>query len=186
MSVRRHEQGQDYHMVLLDWEMPGMNGLETARELRRHLGEDVPILLISAYDWSEIEKEARLAGITGFISKPLFKSTLFYELKRFVEEDAEPGGGQYRRRLCLRGTKAVRILMPWGCRYCRIPSGGRGPCRIVPCGKPSPPLHLPYRKTWDRTGTECPPIKKWVTTYFRNPFIYLVDPLGLEPRTDRL
>ena len=98
MSVRRHEQGQDYHMVLLDWEMPGMNGLETARELRRHLGEDVPILLISAYDWSEIEEEARLAGITGFISKPLFKSTLFYELKRFVGRGCGTGRVQGRAR----------------------------------------------------------------------------------------
>lgn len=109
MSVRRHEQGQDYHMVLLDWEMPGMNGLETARELRRHLGEDVPILLISAYDWSEIEEEARLAGITGFISKPLFKSTLFYELKRFVEEDAEPGGLQ--EEPAVPDWKGKRILL---------------------------------------------------------------------------
>ena len=109
MSVRRHEQGQDYHMVLLDWEMPGMNGLETARELRRHLGEDVPILLISAYDWSEIEEEARLAGITCFISKPLFKSTLFYELKRFVEEDAEPGGLQEEH--AVPDWKGKRILL---------------------------------------------------------------------------
>ena len=109
MSVRRHEQHQDYHMVLLDWEMPGMNGLETARELRRHLGDAVPILLISAYDWSEVEGEARAADITGFISKPLFKSTLFHELKRFVEEDAK--SGSIREERTMPDWKGKRILL---------------------------------------------------------------------------
>ncbi len=109
MSVRRHEQNRDYHIVLLDWEMPGMNGLETARELRRHLGDDVPILLISAYDWTEIEEEARLAGITGFISKPLFKSTLFQGLKRFAEAKPEPGELQQDRTVA--DWKEKRILL---------------------------------------------------------------------------
>ena len=109
MSVRRHEQNRDYHIVLLDWEMPGMNGLETARELRRHLGDDVPILLISAYDWTEIEEEARLAGITGFISKPLFKSTLFQGLKRFAEAKPEPGELQQDRTVA--DWKGKRILL---------------------------------------------------------------------------
>ena len=108
MSVRRHEQHQDYHMVLLDWEMPGMNGLETARELRRHLGDAVPILLISSYDWSEVEDEARAAGITGSISKPLFKSTLFHELKRFVEKDAK---SDIQEERTMPDWKGKRILL---------------------------------------------------------------------------
>lgn len=86
-----------------------MNGLETARELRRHLGDDVPILLISAYDWTEIEEEARLAGITGFISKPLFKSTLFQGLKRFAEAKPEPGELQQDRTVA--DWKGKRILL---------------------------------------------------------------------------
>ena len=49
------------------------------------MGDNVPILLISAYDWSEIEEDARGAGVTGFISKPLFKSTLYYGLKHYAE-----------------------------------------------------------------------------------------------------
>lgn len=81
----RHEAHQDYQIILLDWKLPGMDGLETAREIRRELDEDIPILLISAYDWSEIEEEAKAAGINGFISKPLFKSTLFYGLKPYAE-----------------------------------------------------------------------------------------------------
>ncbi len=88
MTVKRHDEKRDYHIVLLDWKMPGLDGIETAREIRKRVGADVPIILISAYDWSEIEKEAREAGINGFISKPLFKSTLYYGLKRFTGETA--------------------------------------------------------------------------------------------------
>ena len=79
-----------YHIILLDWKLPGMDGISAAREIRRLYGEDVPILLISAYDWSEIETEAKSAGITGFISKPLFRSTLFYGLKPFVDSPDAP------------------------------------------------------------------------------------------------
>lgn len=87
MTQKRHERRQDYYVVLLDCKMPGMNGIETAREMRRRIGEDVPILLMSAYDWDDIEEEAREAGITGFVSKPLFKSTLYHSLKTFAEQE---------------------------------------------------------------------------------------------------
>ena len=86
----RHRRGDDYQIILLDWKLPGMDGITAAREIRRLYGDDVPILLISAYDWSEIETEARSAGITGFISKPLFKSTLFYGLRQYMGEAAAP------------------------------------------------------------------------------------------------
>lgn len=105
----RHEAHRDYHVVLLDWQMPGMDGIETAREIRRMVGEDIPILLISAYEWSEIEEEARQAGVTGFISKPLFKSTLFYGLKQFADKDAEEETKQPERaRMDFTG---VRVLL---------------------------------------------------------------------------
>ncbi len=92
MVSRRHEKRDDYHVILLDWKLPGMDGIETAREIRQRFGEDIPILLISAYDWSEIEEDARAAGVSGFISKPLFRSTLFYGLKSYVEiSDRVPG-----------------------------------------------------------------------------------------------
>ncbi len=90
MACARHNQGRDYHIILLDWKMPGMDGIETARRLRAAVGEDVPILLISAYDWSDIEAEAKEAGISGFLSKPLFKSTLYRGLSRFA--DQSPAG----------------------------------------------------------------------------------------------
>ncbi len=85
MVKRHHSIHEDYQVILLDWKLPGMDGIRTARELRRQLGADVPILLISAYDCSEIEEEARAAGINGFLSKPLFKSTLYYGLKPYTE-----------------------------------------------------------------------------------------------------
>lgn len=84
MAERRHAEKRDYDVVLLDWKMPGMDGIEAAREIRKKTGGDVPILLISAYDWADMEEEARQAGIDGFLSKPLFKSTLFYGLNRFI------------------------------------------------------------------------------------------------------
>lgn len=90
MVEKRHRLHDDYHIILLDWKLPRMDGITTAREIRRCTGDEIPILLISAYDWGEIEKDARDAGITGFISKPLFKSTLFYGLKPFADNQVIP------------------------------------------------------------------------------------------------
>lgn len=85
MAVEAHDSGRKYDIILLDWKLPGIDGIETARRMHAKLGPNIPILLISAYDWSEIEDDARAAGISGFISKPLFKSTLFYGLRQFTE-----------------------------------------------------------------------------------------------------
>ncbi len=86
MVAQRHEKRNDYHIILLDWKLPGIDGIETARKIRQQMGGDIPILLISAYDCTEIETQARDAGINGFIAKPLFKSTLFYGLRQFSED----------------------------------------------------------------------------------------------------
>ncbi len=89
MAKKCHEEDNGFEIVLLDWKMPGMDGLHTAREMRKHLGENVPILIISAYDWSEIEEEAKEAGVQGFISKPLFKSNLYLGLSRYMLDAPE-------------------------------------------------------------------------------------------------
>ena len=87
MIEERHKNQKDYHIILLDWRMPDMNGTTLAREIRKRVGDEMPILLFSAYEWSEIEEEAKAAGISGFISKPLFKSTLFHGLRAFAGEE---------------------------------------------------------------------------------------------------
>ena len=87
MVRKCHDEGQNYEVVLLDWKMPEMDGLHTAREMRKLLGQKVPILIISAYDWSDIEEEAKEVGIQGFISKPLFKSNLYLGLKRYMLDE---------------------------------------------------------------------------------------------------
>ena len=89
LVIEHHKKREDYQIILLDWKLPGMNGIQAAREIRRNLGDEVPILLISAYDWSEFEAEAREAGISGFISKPLFKSTLYHALCQYMDVGTE-------------------------------------------------------------------------------------------------
>lgn len=89
LVTQHHQKRDDYQIILLDWKLPGMNGIQVAKEIRRNLGNEVPILLISAYDWSEFEAEAREAGISGFISKPLFKSTLYHALRQYMGAETE-------------------------------------------------------------------------------------------------
>lgn len=89
----RHQRKEDYFAVILDWKMPEMDGVETARQIRRRVGPDVPIIILSAYDWSTIEEEARLAGVDVFISKPLFKSRLLYLFNQIAGYEDEQGQG---------------------------------------------------------------------------------------------
>ncbi len=89
----RHETGVDYFAVILDWRMPEMDGVETARQIRKTVGSDVPIIILSSYDWSDIESEAREAGVNAFISKPLFKSRLVHLFHSILEPgDSEEDG----------------------------------------------------------------------------------------------
>lgn len=85
MVEKHHRMGDDYKAVLLDWKMPDMDGLEVTKKIRGSVGGDIPILIVSAYDWSDIEDEAKSAGVNGFISKPLFKSNLYLGLNRYIE-----------------------------------------------------------------------------------------------------
>ncbi|MEF2696204.1 MAG: response regulator [Blautia wexlerae] len=89
LVTQHHQKRDDYQIILLDWKLPGMNGIQVAKEIRRNLGDEMPILLISAYDCSEFEEEAREAGINGFISKPLFKSTLYHALRQYMDTQTE-------------------------------------------------------------------------------------------------
>lgn len=69
------EFGDPFHAYIIDWRMPDMNGIEVTRQIRR-LGDNTPIIILTAYDWSDIEEEAKAAGVTAFCAKPLFMSDL--------------------------------------------------------------------------------------------------------------
>lgn len=86
MIEEQHQKGNDYEVVLTDWRLPGMDGVEIAREIRRRYGDSLHILMISAADNSDLEERARWAGVDAFIVKPLFQSTLYYNLNRLKEE----------------------------------------------------------------------------------------------------
>ena len=79
-----HRSGDDFFAVILDWKMPEMDGLETLKAIRSNLGEDVPVIIISAYDYSDIEAEFLSAGADAFITKPLFKSKMLHVLQTFL------------------------------------------------------------------------------------------------------
>lgn len=69
------EMNDAFHAYIIDWRLPDMNGIEVARQIRM-LGDDTPIIILTAYDWSDIEAEAKAAGVTAFCSKPMFMSDL--------------------------------------------------------------------------------------------------------------
>ncbi len=85
-----HDRGEDYDAVLMDWKMPGMNGIDATREIRKKCSGKVSIILTSAYDWAEIEQEARDAGIDAFLSKPLFESRLLIVLRSLLTHAQQP------------------------------------------------------------------------------------------------
>ncbi len=107
-AVRRScGEPEPYHMILLDWKMPGINGVETARRIKKEVEKDIPILLLTAYDWDEIETEARNAGIDGFLTKPFFVSAL----KEKILELAAQGEEQRWRESEASGLEGEHFLV---------------------------------------------------------------------------
>ena len=70
------EQGDAFSVYIIDWLIPDMNGIEIVRQIRKVIGDSCPIIILTAYDWADIEEEARAAGVTAFCEKPLFLSEL--------------------------------------------------------------------------------------------------------------
>ena len=89
MIVDRHKAGRDYNIVIIDWKMPDIDGIETIRRIRTEVDANIPILLISAYDWSDVEDLAKEAGANGFVSKPLFRSTLYDKINALIGAEPE-------------------------------------------------------------------------------------------------
>lgn len=82
------DQGNLFKAYIIDWLMPDMNGIETVRRIRRIIDKDCPIIILTAYEWSDIEAEAREAGVTAFCSKPLFLSDLHEVLAKPLKVEA--------------------------------------------------------------------------------------------------
>ena len=89
MIEHRHLSGRDYDVIIIDWKMPEIDGIETVKRIRSEIGTNIPILLISAYDWSDIEDKAKEAGANGFVSKPLFRSTLYDKINDLVGKESK-------------------------------------------------------------------------------------------------
>ncbi len=86
-AVKAHRQARNFHTIIMDWKLPGISGIEATRRIRNALGPKIPIILLTAYDWSQFEDEAKDAGVTAFLSKPLFRSSL-YQMMREVTGEA--------------------------------------------------------------------------------------------------
>ncbi|MCR5490562.1 MAG: response regulator [Bacilli bacterium] len=79
-------EGKPFGLYLIDYRLPGTNGIILTDRMRKEAGAKSPILIVSAYDWDEYESEAKLAGANGFIEKPLFESTLYHEIIKYTQE----------------------------------------------------------------------------------------------------
>lgn len=106
------EEKNPYHIAMIDWQMPDMDGVETTRRIRRLTGPNTMIIIISAYDWSCIEEEAREAGADYFISKPLFSATVystFSHLDRVSMSGLTRPSVPMQEELCLDGHKVLVV-----------------------------------------------------------------------------
>jgi len=107
----RHETNSDYFAVILDWKMPEMDGIATARKIRERVGEDVTIIILTSFDFSEIEEEARAAGVNAFMAKPLFRSRLTATLRQFKSEKKEENARNYLEDFATENYAGKRILL---------------------------------------------------------------------------
>ena len=101
--------GGQFDICLIDWKMPGMDGIEAARRIRGEVGEEIPIVLISAYDGSEVEQEAREAGVSGFLAKPLYRSSVYAAIQEALEyrQGTAPSAGAGDARRPLAGKRLL-------------------------------------------------------------------------------
>ncbi|MBU5481609.1 response regulator [Blautia sp. MSJ-19] len=83
------ELNEEYKVYIIDYLMPDMNGIETIRRIRRVIRDDVPIIVLTAYDWTDFEKEAREAGATAFVAKPIFMSELKSVLTKPIQTNEQ-------------------------------------------------------------------------------------------------
>ena len=107
----RHELKNDYFAVILDWKMPEIDGIETARQIRKRIGKEITIIVLTSYEFSEIEEEAKAAGVDAFIAKPLFRSRLTATLRQFTSGRKEKTARNYLEKLSESDYTGKRILL---------------------------------------------------------------------------
>ena len=107
----RHETNSDYFAVILDWKMPEMDGIETARRIRECVGQDVTIIILTSFEFSEIEEEARAAGVDAFMAKPLFRSRLTATLRQFTSGKKEKDARNYLEDFAKTDYTGKRLLL---------------------------------------------------------------------------
>ena len=107
----RHKTGRDYFAVILDWKMPEMDGIATARRIRECVGEDVTIIILTSFEFSEIEEEARAAGVDAFIAKPLFRSRLTATFKNILEGKPSSDAKHYLSDIIQCDYTGKRVLL---------------------------------------------------------------------------
>ena len=107
----RHEMNSDYFAVILDWKMPEMDGIETARKIRERVGKEVTIIILTSFEFSDIEEDARAAGVDAFIAKPLFRSRLTAALRQFTSEKKEKNARDYLEEFAKVDYTGKKILI---------------------------------------------------------------------------
>ena len=85
----RHARREDYDLLLIDWKMPDMDGVETTRQIRAVVGNDTPIIILTSYNWDDVEEEARSAGVDTFVPKPLFAGSVLDEFREAFKKKNE-------------------------------------------------------------------------------------------------
>ena len=90
MAKVRHARREPYNLILVDWRMPDMDGVETTRRIRDAVGNETPVIILTSYNWDEIEDEAKRAGVDTFVAKPLFAGTVLDEFREaFKKKNAK-------------------------------------------------------------------------------------------------
>ncbi len=105
------DQADEFRVYIIDWLMPDMNGIETVRRIRSVIGDSAPIIILTAYDWADIEEEARAAGVTAFCSKPLFMSELRKLLSRPFIASSDQAAEESQPAAATPDFKGKRILL---------------------------------------------------------------------------
>ena len=104
MVSLRHARREPYDLLLVDWRMPEMDGVETTRRIRAIAGSDTPIIILTSYNWDDVVEEARAAGVDTFVPKPLFAGSVMDEFREAFKRKA---ADRHARRARLEGRRVL-------------------------------------------------------------------------------